>query len=83
MRLHFDHKKEAIVTQINDRPGKEVPNMDIMGCIVKKEFYLEDNRVNRGLGYRQHLCKVYRRIRWEDPKTKKRKYKDWKIKVIQ
>jgi hypothetical protein len=47
-----------------------------------KEFYLKDNRVNKDLGVEKTLCRVYRRIRWAD-KTHTRKYKDWKIKVIQ
>ena len=28
------------------------------------------------------LCKVYRRVRWEDPEKKNSKYKDWKVKVL-
>jgi hypothetical protein len=44
------------------------------GCVLKKEF--------RMINYPGHLCKVYRRIRWEDD-TKERRVYDYKIKVRQ
>ena len=51
-----------------------------IGCNRKLAFYLKSNRINKlGEGY---LCRVYRRVRWLDS-TQKKKYKDWKIKVIQ
>lgn len=46
-----------------------------MGCVLQMEFELRH--------YPRHRCRVYRRIRWEDETTKKRKVHDWKIKVIQ
>jgi hypothetical protein len=48
-----------------------------IGCILKLEFPLHN--------YPGHWCKVYKRIRMEDPtdKKNKRKVHDWKIKVIQ
>lgn len=46
-----------------------------LGCDKKLEFML-----SRHPG---HLCKVYKRIRYLDPKTKKTKVHDWKIKVVQ
>ena len=46
-----------------------------MGCVLQFEFGLKH--------YPRYRCRVYRRIRWEDETTKKRKIKDWKIKVIQ
>jgi hypothetical protein len=46
-----------------------------MGCILQMDFELRH--------YPRHRCRVYKRIRWEDETTKKRKVHDWKIKVIQ
>ena len=45
-----------------------------IGCNLRHEFML---REEQGL-----WCKIYRRVRWEDG-SQRRKYKDWKIKVVQ
>lgn len=67
-----------------------------MGCILKYEFYLHPNQISTNkiveekeifdyqeCNLERYKCRVYRRVRWIDDKKKDRKYKDWKIKVIQ
>ena len=46
-----------------------------MGCNLKVQFLLER--------YPNHLCKVYKRYRYQDQEKKERIVKDWKIKVVQ
>lgn len=53
---------------------KKLKDKDNIGCNKRLTFMLKK--------YNNHECRVYRRVRWEDDK-KKRKYKDWKIKVVQ
>ena len=61
-----------------------------IGCNNEITFFLDNYKLythksesNTGLTETgTYECRVYRRVRWLDEK-KKKKYKDWKIKVIQ
>ena len=50
---------------------KPAPNV---GCFVKAEFPL--------INYKNHICKIYKRFRWEILEKYKQIVTDWKIKVI-
>lgn len=53
-------------------PHIPFPEHTEIGCNLKLKFMLTNKL----------LCKVYRRVRWEDPVKRNRKYKDWKVKVL-
>ena len=64
------------ILQIKDVPKPDPTEKSFkLGCDKKLEFML-----NR---HSDHLCKVYKRIRFLDPETRKTKVHDWKIKVVQ
>lgn len=73
MRLKIKLAKEISIVDV-PKPEIIKPSSPI-GCNLKHKFYIE--KLGKG-----HLCKVYRRIRWADA-AQTRKYKDWKIKVLQ
>ena len=81
LRLNLGLLQEAFPIYPADPFVPEVPLTPFIGCMLMKEFFLKDNRVNKGMGNEITLCRVYRRIRWTDRKHN-RKYKDWKIKVL-
>lgn len=51
----------------------QVP-IDKIGCNLKLQFLLRK--------YPNHLCKVYKRLRYQDPEKREGLVKDWKIKVV-
>lgn len=74
MRLKV--RPSALATFKNSYPRPDLVAFhkpSAIGCNLKREFVLDEKR--------QHLCKIYRRVRWVD-EGRKQKYKDWKIKVL-
>jgi uncharacterized membrane protein len=69
MKLELEHINQPIINPA--WTGKIVSNKD--GCIELLRFYLK--------GHQRHLCKIYKRIRDNEDKT--RKVHDYKIKVVQ
>jgi hypothetical protein len=55
-------------------PPEQVP-IDRIGCNLKLQFLLQR--------YPNHLCKVYKRLRYTNPAKREGIVRDWKIKVLQ
>lgn len=68
-------KVGAVHPRPNTYAAAALVPIDGMGCNLKIQFLLDR--------YPGHLCKVYKRYRYQDPENKERIVKDWKIKVVQ
>lgn len=77
LRLKIRINKELTPVAVPEPAPYKEPSQ--LGCVLRHKFYLKGPGAGLPPG---HLCKVYRRIRWLD-KEKTRKYKDWKVKVLQ
>ena len=65
----------AIPSRKNKYAEAALVPIDGIGCNLKLQFLLDR--------YPNHLCKVYKRYRYQDQEKKERIVKDWKIKVVQ
>ena len=75
MRMKVRPLDQAIQSRRNKYTAAQCVLIDKMGCNLKAQFLLHS--------YPRHLCKVYKRYRYQDPDKKRRIVKDWKIKVLQ
>lgn len=73
LRMKLQQQTVPVVPIPEPAPTAPVPYK--MGCILQMDFELRH--------YPRHRCRIYKRIRWEDETTKKRRVHDWKIKVVQ